>query len=345
MRRISDSALVLAGDQTPRRWTGAVTLVDLLRAALSEIEQYDRVVLDVEPTVSITASAAVSASAAVDIVHMLAELLENATAFAPSMTQVSMSGRTARDGGWLVSIADHGIGMPEEQLRQLNEQLANPPLAEAAVDEHMGLFAVAHLSARHGIRVAIMQPPGGGTTVEVHIPATLISRATKPVSRAGEAGAIPRPGTREGSDAAPGPANRWSSAPRYADGPQLVTDSEAAMGTDAALRHGVPLLGAPLPSLAPPDPLAETVPEPVASQPEDLPIFDSVESEYLGAYGADRLGLSAPQNQPATMVHRRATAALSAQIARTRLASFQQGARRARAEAWIVREAKRTRED
>jgi len=384
MRRISDSALVLAGDQTPRRWTEPVTLVDLLRAALSEIEQYGRVVLDVEPTVSITASAAVTATAAVDIAHMLAELLENATAFAPSMTQVSMSGRTARDGGWLVSIADRGIGMPEEQLRQLNEQLAHPPLADAA-DGHMGLFAVAHLAARHGIRVAIMPPPGGGTTVEVHIPAALISRAARPVSRAGEAGEVPRAGSGEGSDAVPVPADRWSSAPRYAVGPQLVTDPEPAVGTDAALRYGAPLLGAPLPSLAPPHLLAETEPEPVASEKEGLPIFDSVESEYLGAYGADRLGLSAPQDGqptltgrppaapasrasvadggrgaeadapaqrsrqanlvPGTMVHRRATAAVSAQIARSRLASFQQGSRRARAEARIVREAKRTRED
>jgi signal transduction histidine kinase len=322
MRRISDSALVLAGDQTPRRWTEPVTLADLLRAALSEIEQYGRVVLDVEPTVSITASAAVSASAAVDIVHMLAELLENATAFAPSITQVSMSGRTARDGGWLVSIANRGIGMPEEQLRQLNEQLADPPLADAAVDGQMGLFAVAHLAARHGIRVAIMQPPGDGTTVEVYIPAALISRAPRPLSRTG---------------------------------------AEPAMGTAAARSPDALLLGAPLAALAPPHTLAENVPEPNDSEKEGLPIFDSVESEYLSSYGADRPGLSTPQDgQPtltegppappasrASAAHRRrgAEAAVSAQIARSRLASFQQGSRRARAEARVVREAKRTRED
>ncbi len=223
MRRISDSALVLAGDQAPCRWTEPVTMVDLLRAAVSEIEQYGRVILDVEPTVSITASAAVTATAAVDIVHMLAELLDNATTFAPSMSPVSMSGRTARGGGWLVSIADRGMGMPEEQLRQLNEQLAHPTLADAAEDGPMGLYAVAHLAARHGIRVVISQPPGGGTTVEVHIPAALMSRVTRPVSRAGEAG-------------------------------------ELARGTDAAIRHGAPLLGP------------------------------------LGAYGADRLGLSVLQD-------------------------------------------------
>ncbi len=264
MRRISDSALVLAGDQTPRRWTEPVTLLDLMRAALSETEQYDRVVLDAEPTLSVTASAAVIASAAVDIVHMLAELLENATASAPSMTPVSMSGGTARDGGWLVSIAYRGTGMPEEQLRQFNEQLAFPPFAAAAVDGHMGLFAVAHLAARHGIRVVITQPPGGGTAVEVHIPAALISRAARPVSWAGAVRELQPAGTGEGSDAVPWPADRWPS-----------------------------------------------VPEPAASE----------------------------------QVRQRATTAASAQIARSRLASFQHGSRRARAEARIARDAKPARED
>lgn len=180
MRRISDSALVLAGDQAPLRWTEPVTLVDLLRAAISETEQYYRVILDVEPTFSVTASAAVTANAAVDIVHMLAELLDNATTFAPSMTQVSMSGRTALGGGWLISIADSGMGIPEGQLQELNAQLADPPLADATVNGSMGLYAVAHLAALHGIRVEISQPPDGGTTVEVHIPAALMSRATQP---------------------------------------------------------------------------------------------------------------------------------------------------------------------
>jgi signal transduction histidine kinase len=333
MRRISDSALALAGDRAPRRWTGPVTMVDLLRAAVSETEQYGRVALDVEPTVSPTASAAVTATAAIDIVHMLAELLENATAFSPAMTQVSMSGRTARDGGWLVSIADRGMGMPEEQLWQLNEQLARPPLADAAADGHMGLFAVAHLAARHGIRVAIAQPPGGGTTVQVHIPATLISRAARPVGRAGVAGEISRARIGERS-----------------------TDPEPVRGTDA-MRHSAPLLGAPLPSLTPPHLLAEVMPELAASEQEGLPIFESVESEYLGAGSANRLGLSdaeacAPAQDsrsaefvPGATVHRSAAAAVSAQIARTRLTSFQQGSRRARAETQTAREAKRTWED
>ena len=264
MRRISDSALALAGDEAARLQTEPMTLVDLLRAAVSETEQYHRVVLDVEPAIPLIESAAVTATAAVDIVHMLAELLENATTFSPAMTQVEVSGRTARDGGWLVGIADRGIGMPEDQLRQLNEQLADPVLANAVADGHMGLFAVGYLAARHDVRVAFAQRPDGGTTVFVHIPAKLISRAARPV------GGSPDPD------------------------PELVT------GTDTATRRGVALLAAPLPSQA------DLVPG---------------------------------------MIRRPATAATSAQIARTRLASFEQGSRRARADAQAAREANAARDD
>ncbi len=158
MRRSSDSALVLAGHETPRRWTGPVTLVDVLRAAVSEIEQYDRVDLHAQQGVS------VSESAAADTVHMLAELLENAVTFSPTTTWVIVRGHTVRGGGLLISIVDGGKGMPEDQLRHLNWRLAHPPLADMAVTRHMGLFAVAHLAARHGIMVGLERLPGGGTT-------------------------------------------------------------------------------------------------------------------------------------------------------------------------------------
>jgi hypothetical protein len=90
---------------------------------------------------------------------------------------VTMSGSSTPGGGWLVRITDRGQGVPEPQLRRLNELLAQPPLADAQVARHLGLFAVAHLAARHGIRVEIMQPPGGGTTVAARIPAALIMTA------------------------------------------------------------------------------------------------------------------------------------------------------------------------
>ena len=123
MRRNTDSALAIAGHDTPDHPPEPVTLVDVLRAAVSEVEQYDRVALDVQQGVS------VNGSAAADTVHLLAELLENATTFSPRTTQVTVSGRTARDGGSLISVADAGTGIAEEELGQLNWQLAHPRLA------------------------------------------------------------------------------------------------------------------------------------------------------------------------------------------------------------------------
>jgi signal transduction histidine kinase len=370
MRRNSDSALVLAGHETPRRWTEPVSLVDVLRAAVSEIEQYDRVVLDVQPAVSVIASAAV------DIVHLFAELLENATTFSPATTQVIASGPAARDGDWLMSITDLGTGMPEEQLRQLNWLLAHPPLADAAVARQMGLFAVAHLAARHGIKVAIGPSPAGGTTAEVHIPAGLISPDARPGGWPTRAGGVLRIA---------------GGGPDAAEGPGLATPDPVPQP-----------LGAPLPSPASAASVAVTVPEPAGAEPGGLPIFEAVESEYLRVHRGGLLGPGPPQGfgaadgehaasadtasadtaaadttaadttaadttaadtttaggltsaglpqrtPQARLVQgtgvdretREPTAAESAQIARSRLASFQQGSRRARAAARMDRDAK-----
>jgi HAMP domain-containing protein len=185
MRRNSDSALVLAGHERSGDWTEPVTLVDVLRAAVSEIEQYNRVVLDVQ------LEDWVSGDAVPDTVHMLAELLENATTFSPKTTQVIVSGHPVRGGGLMLTITDAGMGVPEDHLAQLNWQLANPAPAGLAVTQQMGLFAVAHLAARHGITVALGLPPDGGTTAEVYLPAALISPDAHEPEAAGPGAALP----------------------------------------------------------------------------------------------------------------------------------------------------------
>lgn len=169
MRRNSDSALVLAGHEAPDHWMEPVTLVDVLRAAVSEIEQYNRVDVDVQLGNS------VSGEAAADTVHLLAELLDNATAFSPKTTHVIVSGHLAPGGGVLVRITDAGPGLPEEDLRDLNWQLAHPPAADGEGTRRIGLFAVAHLAARHGITVTLGRPADGGTAAEVYLPATVIA--------------------------------------------------------------------------------------------------------------------------------------------------------------------------
>jgi signal transduction histidine kinase len=347
MRRNSESALVLVGHETPRRRSEPVTLVDVLRAAVSETEQYGRVILNVQPGIS------VSGSAVADAVHLVAELLENATTFSPKATQVIVSGHAVRGGGALISITDHGTGIPEEHRRQLNGQLAHPPLADMEVARHMGLFAVAHLAARHGVEVALVLPPGGGTTAEVHLPAALID---------------------VGPEAAGGPL--------VAAGPGAVAEPGAAAEPDVAVPGAVPMpLGAPLPSPAPAPSLAVTMPEPADAEPGGvLPIFESVESGYFRTRGGALLGPGeaeagqpAPGGQPADTPAvggltsaglpqripkarpvpraavdretRQATAAESVQIARGRLASFQRGSQRARAEVRMDRYAKQQVQD
>ncbi len=171
--RNSDSALVLAGHETPRP-DGPLALVDVLRAAASEIEEYDRVILDVQQGVC------VSGSAATDTVHLLAELMENATTFSPETTQVIVSGHAVAGGGSLITITDGGAGMSEEELALFNWQLDNPAPADMAVARRMGLFAVALLAARHGITVTLSKPRDGGTTAEVYLPAALISLDAEP---------------------------------------------------------------------------------------------------------------------------------------------------------------------
>ena len=363
MRRNSDSALVLAGHETPGRRAEPVTLVDVLRAAVSEIEQYDRVILNVQQHVSI------SGTAAADTAHLLAELLENATKFSPRTTRVIVSERTVRGGGWLINISDGGTGISEEHLRELNRQLSRPSLADGAVVKQMGLFAVAHLAARHGIKVALEPRPGGGTMAEVRLPVALVSPGARPGGWPGRTGEFRRAGA--GGEAVAAGADPRRSAPRFTAGPQF------AAGPEIARPDAVPLtLGAPLPSWA--SSFAGTGPEPAAAEPgAALPIFESLESDYLhthshslhrpseppaseppaasaspasaisgwpaataGAPAVDDLtSAGLPQRIPqATLVPgaagdrgtRAAAAADSAQIALGRLASFQRGSRRAR---------------
>ena len=222
MRRNTGSALAIAGHDAPDHPTEPVTLVDVLRAAVSEVEQYDRVALDVQRGVS------VSGSAAADTVHLLAELLENATTFSPRTTQVIVSGRTARDGGSLISITDAGTGIAESELGQLNWQLAHPRLPDTTVGQRMGFFAVAHLAARHGITVTLGTPPDGGTSAEVRLPAALMSPEVRPPAWMGPAGEVLRSGTGGGAGAPAAATGRLGTAPRFAAGPEPAPEQQPA---------------------------------------------------------------------------------------------------------------------
>jgi len=280
--RNSDSALVLADHETPRL-AEPLALLDVLRAAVSEIEEYRRVVLDVQQGVR------VSGSAATDTAHLLAELLENATTFAPETTQVMVSGHGVVGGGSLITITDAGTGMSEDELTLLNQQLANPSPADLAVARHMGLFAVALLAARHGITVTLSTPPEGGTAAEVYLPDALISLDAEPGGWRGRARAAAFAGAS--GEAGAGVADLPFSVRRFASGP------EPAFGREADAPEAVPaLLGAPVPSPAPETATGVTEPEPAGAGPGGgPPIFQSVRSGYHYAFGRDLPGFSEQQ--------------------------------------------------
>ena len=169
MRRNSENLLVLAGHEVSRRWTQSVALVDVLRAAVSEIEQYERVTLNVQPGIS------VRGQAVNDVVHLIAELAENASSFSAADTPVKVSGHLLNSGGVLLDITDQGVGMGAEEMAHANWRLDNPPVVDVAVSRRMGLFVVARLAARHGIRVRLRPASAGGLTALVWLPDEVIS--------------------------------------------------------------------------------------------------------------------------------------------------------------------------
>ncbi|MFG2297316.1 nitrate- and nitrite sensing domain-containing protein [Streptomyces sp. NPDC048603] len=179
MRRNGENLLVLAGEEPGRRWTRPVPLVDVLRAAASEVEQYERIELASVP------STEVAGRVVNDLVHLLAELLENATSFSSPQTKVKVTGHALPDGRVLVEIHDTGIGLSPEDLAAINERLAAPPTVDVSVSRRMGLFVVGRLSLRHGIRIQLRPSDSGGTTALVMLPVDVAQGGRKPGGQGG----------------------------------------------------------------------------------------------------------------------------------------------------------------
>ncbi|WP_433253397.1 nitrate- and nitrite sensing domain-containing protein [Streptosporangium sp. CA-135522] len=176
MRRNSENLLVLAGHEPARRRSQPAKLVDVVRASLSEVEDYERVQVKVHRTIS------VAGSAANDIVHLVAELVENAIQFSPRASQVVVSSSMIEGGGALLAVSDVGIGMTTEELIETNRRLADPPVVDVSVSRRMGLFVVGRLALRHGIRVQLRPQESGGLIAMVLFPPELIVEAVQPPS-------------------------------------------------------------------------------------------------------------------------------------------------------------------
>ncbi|MEN3536266.1 nitrate- and nitrite sensing domain-containing protein [Microbispora sp. ZYX-F-249] len=194
MRRNSENLLVLAGHEPPRKRSQPARLVDVVRASLSEVEDYERVVVRIPRTI------AIAGHAANDVVHLLAELVENAIAFSPRNTKVVVSSSPVEGGAVMLGVTDAGIGMSPEELAEINRRLAEPPTIDVSVSRRMGLFVVGRLALRHGIRVQLRRGEGAGVIAMVLFPTQLISNADQPT--------MPRPSVPAGQTAAGLPARQ-----------------------------------------------------------------------------------------------------------------------------------------
>ncbi|GLU46201.1 sensor histidine kinase [Nocardiopsis ansamitocini] len=168
MRRNNENLLVLSGQDNTRKWAQPVPLVDVLRGAISEVEQYERVNVRAPSHISVLGRPVN------DVIHLVAELVENATAFSSHDTQVSVNARALDGGEVMVEVTDSGIGMAPEEIDATNTRLAEPPVIDVAISRRMGLFVVSRLAARHGIQVRLRAAHNGGITALVVFPADLL---------------------------------------------------------------------------------------------------------------------------------------------------------------------------
>ncbi|MER6176544.1 nitrate- and nitrite sensing domain-containing protein [Streptosporangium sp. NPDC001681] len=168
MRRYAENLLVLSGAAPGRAWRDAVPMIDVVRGSLAEIEDYTRV--DVMPLGEV----ALDGRAVSDVIHLIAELVENAASFSPPYTTVQVGGHLVAHG-YALEIEDRGLGMSAADIASANERIANPPELKLSGNARLGLYVVSRLAERHEIRVTFKASPYGGTTVVVLIPQDLIN--------------------------------------------------------------------------------------------------------------------------------------------------------------------------
>jgi signal transduction histidine kinase len=238
MRRHSENLLVLAGTEHGQHHAGPVPLVDVVRAAVSEIERYERVRIAALPP-----HAHIAGFAADDLSHLLAELLENATSFSPPDLPVEVSGWLLENGEVMLSVQDEGIGMTDERMTRLNARLADfdpdaPYDHEAEDGLGLGLYVVARLAHRHGVRVQLREQKQGGVAAVVVLPRSLLTEGTP---AAVPSASQPSSGTQSfslpGADAE---ANSNVLTGRPKDGDPLVALAEKAVRERSARDSAAP---------------------------------------------------------------------------------------------------------
>ncbi|MER6224820.1 nitrate- and nitrite sensing domain-containing protein [Streptomyces sp900105755] len=211
MRRHAESLIILSGATPGRRWRRPVPIADVVSSAVGEIEDYPRVVVPPMPEVG------VAADAVADVVHLLAELLENATVFSPPHTQVTL--RTGRAGhGFTLEIDDRGLGLDADQLDGARRTLTDPDAFDPTRHDRLGLYVVGRLAARHGIGVTLRESPYGGTTAVVLLPGTVLAEVE------------PEGGRRDGEPAGRPPSAQERGGPSGGSGAAHGSGPASAVG-------------------------------------------------------------------------------------------------------------------
>ncbi|MFF3205516.1 nitrate- and nitrite sensing domain-containing protein [Streptomyces sp. NPDC002962] len=233
MRRHAESLIILSGAAPGRAWRMPVSLTNVVRAAVSEVEDYARVEVRQLP------EAAVIGTAVADLTHLLAELVENAAQFSPPHTRVRVTGEPVGNG-YAVEVEDRGLGMGKETFTEANRRIAQSEALDLFDSDQLGLFVVSRLAARHGIKVHLRTSPYGGTTAVVLLPTALL-HSGKPERSAGE---VTETGQRppERVYARVSAADRHTADPRQeavpasADRPALVAPVRPASVRAASVR-------------------------------------------------------------------------------------------------------------
>lgn len=222
MRRHAESLIILSGAAPGRAWRMPVSLTNVVRAAVSEVEDYARVEVRQLP------EAAVVGSAVADLTHLLAEVVENAAQFSPPHTRVRITGEPVGNG-YVVEVEDRGLGMGSETLTEANRRIEQSEALDLFDSDRLGLFVVSRLAARHGIKVHLRTSPYGGTTAVVLLPTALLHGGAAERSP-GKAADPQRPTEREYARVTGGTPTQ-DSVPATAERPALVAHAPAAADT------------------------------------------------------------------------------------------------------------------
>jgi signal transduction histidine kinase len=216
VRRNAESLLVLSGEQAPRVWSAPVALRDVVRAAIAETEDLDRITFTVDEGLAIVGNSVA------DLTHLLAELLENAVRYSPPTSTVTVTNRPYHPspGSHLLVVEDTGVGMPTDDLARANELLTAPQEVDVSASRRLGFHVVSRLAERHGITATLTPTPGCGLTAVLVLPAALFPSTTGAPRRSGAPALRPAP-TPEG-------ATGRSAAP-----PAAVTSSAGGDGRHA----------------------------------------------------------------------------------------------------------------